>query len=108
MSKKHFFHSSFTPSDAQPKTLETMLVGRTEIAKRLVERICESATTAGKHQDLLIGPRGIGKMHLLSLVRQRVKAKNELQNKLAIAWLPEDPYLVPVQKQHVFVNIPAG
>ena len=93
MSKKHFFHSSFTPSDAQPKTLETMLVGRMGIAKRLVERIRESATTAEKHQDLLIGPRGIGKTHLLSLVRHRVKAKNELQNKLAIAWLPEDPYV---------------
>lgn len=92
MSKGRFFHSSFTPSEADPETLEAMLVGRSRIARRLVERIRDSATSGEKHQDLLIGPRGIGKTHLLSLVRHRIKEDDSLHHKLAIAWLPEDPY----------------
>ena len=92
MSKERFFHSSFTPSEADPKTLEAMLVGRSKIASRVVERIHHSATSGEKHQDLLIGPRGIGKTHLLSLVRHRIKADASLRDRLAIAWLPEDPY----------------
>ena len=92
MNKRRFFHSSFTPSEADPETLEAMLVGRSKIARRLVERIRDSATSGEKHQDLLIGPRGIGKTHLLSLVRHRIKADASLHHKLAIAWLPEDPY----------------
>ena len=87
------FHSSFTPSLSDPETLEALFVAREPLARRLLEGIRESATTANKQQRLLIGPRGIGKTHLIALLYHRVRADPELRARLRVAWLPEDPYI---------------
>jgi replication-associated recombination protein RarA len=60
--------SNFTPSLMSPETLEKIFVQREEIAQDLVDRIILSATTPAKHHSLLIGARGMGKTHLVSLV----------------------------------------
>ncbi|NJL68507.1 MAG: MarR family transcriptional regulator, partial [Microcoleus sp. SM1_3_4] len=75
-----------------PETLEAILVQRHELANYLVENIRESALTANKHYPLLIGPRGIGKTHLVSLIYHRVSQMEDLQDKLLIAWLREEEY----------------
>ncbi|MEG5058491.1 tetratricopeptide repeat protein [Microcoleus sp. A2-C5] len=89
---KNTLISRFTPSLMAPETLEAILVQRHKLANYLVENIRESALTANKHYQLLIGPRGIGKTHLVSLIYHRVSKMEDLQDKLLIAWLREEEY----------------
>jgi tetratricopeptide (TPR) repeat protein len=84
--------SNFTPSLMSPETLERIFVQREDIAKDLVDRIILSATTPAKHHSLLIGARGMGKTHLVSLVYYRLQQHQELQDKLIVAWLEEDQW----------------
>ncbi|MEG4075370.1 tetratricopeptide repeat protein [Microcoleus sp. Pol14C2] len=89
---KNTFISQFTPSSMSPETLEAILVQRHALAERLVELIRVSALTDNKHFQLLIGPRGIGKTHLVSLIYHRVAKMEDLQDKLLIAWLHEEEW----------------
>ncbi|MEP0791573.1 MULTISPECIES: tetratricopeptide repeat protein [Cyanophyceae] len=84
--------SRFTPSLMTPEALENIFVQRHKLAQQLVELIRESATTPSKHYTLLIGPRGIGKTHFISLVYHRIRKMDDLQNRLLIAWLREDEW----------------
>jgi Flp pilus assembly protein TadD/DNA-binding transcriptional ArsR family regulator len=90
MARKYF--SRFTPSLMSPEDLEGIFVQRQKLAVRLVDLIRESTLTAAKHYNLLIGPRGIGKTHLVSLVYHRLKKQEDLQDRLRIAWLSEEEY----------------
>ena len=75
-----------------PETLEAILVQRHALAEHLVELIRVSALTDNKHFQLLIGPRGIGKTHLVSLIYHRVAKMEDLRDKLLIAWLQEEEW----------------
>jgi DNA-binding transcriptional ArsR family regulator len=75
-----------------PETLEAVFVQRQALAQRLVELIRESVLTPSKHHSLLIGPRGIGKTHLVSLVYHRVAAMEDLRDRLLISWLREEEW----------------
>ena len=89
---KTTFLSHFTPSLMTPEALEAIFVQREELAKRLVELIRESAFTASRHHALLIGPRGIGKTHLIALIYHRVLAMEDLRDRLIVAWLREEEW----------------
>ncbi|MEG4404240.1 tetratricopeptide repeat protein, partial [Microcoleus sp. MON2_D5] len=89
---KNTLISRFTPSLMAPETLEGILVQRHALASYLVDKIRDSATTDNKHYQLLIGPRGIGKTHLVSLIYHRVVKMKDLRDKLLIAWLREEEY----------------
>jgi DNA-binding transcriptional ArsR family regulator len=84
--------SRFTPSLMAPETLEAILVRREKLAARLVDLVVESTLGAGKHHVLLVGPRGIGKTHLVSLVYHRVKKDARLDDRLSVAWLREEEW----------------
>ena len=84
--------SRFTPSLMSPETLEAMFVQRQELATTLVERIREGVLTEAKHHSLLVGPRGIGKTHLVALVYHRIRALPEIQDALRVAWLHEEEW----------------
>lgn len=86
------FLSRFTPSMMTPEALESLFVQREELVQRLVELIRESAITPSKHHTLLIGPRGIGKTHLVSLIYHRISAMDDLRGRLLIAWLREEEW----------------
>ncbi len=86
------FLSTFTPSLMPHDTLEAILVQRHELVGRIVDLVRESAIGGSKHHTLLIGPRGIGKTHIVSLVYHRVRAMNDLQDRLLIAWLREEEW----------------
>jgi tetratricopeptide (TPR) repeat protein/DNA-binding transcriptional ArsR family regulator len=75
-----------------PETLERIFVQREDIAQDLVDRIILSATTPAKHHSLLIGARGMGKTHLVSLVYYRLDRHQELKDKLMVAWLREEEW----------------
>lgn len=91
---KETFLSRFTPSMMKPEALEAIFVQhkRKELALRLVELIRDSALTEAKHHTLLVGPRGIGKTHLVSLIYHRVRQMEDLRGKLVIAWLREEEW----------------
>jgi tetratricopeptide (TPR) repeat protein len=75
-----------------PETLERIFVQREDIAQDLVDRIILSATTPAKHHSLLIGSRGMGKTHLVSLVYYRLQQHRELDDRLIVAWLREEEW----------------
>ena len=91
---KEFYLSRFTPSLLAPETLEAIFVKREKLASRLVELIHESVLTKNKHYMLLVGPRGIGKTHMVSLVLQRAIAKTGLKDRLCVAWLQEEACVI--------------
>jgi tetratricopeptide (TPR) repeat protein/DNA polymerase III delta prime subunit len=72
--------------------LETIFVQREALAEEIVESIRDSVLTQSKHHTLLVGPRGIGKTHLVSIVYHRIKAMEDLKDRYLIAWLREDEW----------------
>jgi tetratricopeptide (TPR) repeat protein len=79
----------FTPSAQDPQVLEAITVQREPLIKKLVE-VALAAEDSAPHQ-LLVGPRGIGKTHILSLVASRLRAE-ESSDSFTLAWLEEDPW----------------
>jgi DNA-binding transcriptional ArsR family regulator len=87
------FLSRFTPSVMAPETLEAIFVQREELADRLTSLIEASALSDSKQHNLLIGPRGIGKTHLVSIVYHRARQLDCFKNnRLVIAWLREEEW----------------
>jgi tetratricopeptide (TPR) repeat protein len=72
--------------------LEKVLVQRGDLANRLVEVIRESVLTPAKHHTLVIGSRGIGKTHLLSLVQNRIASQEDITERVRVAWLREEEW----------------
>jgi tetratricopeptide (TPR) repeat protein len=89
---QHSLVSVFTPSLMSAEDLEHIFVQREPLAQDLIRRIVDSTKGRGKEHSLLIGMRGMGKTHLVSLVYHRVKAMPDLQDKLLIAWLREEEW----------------
>ena len=85
-------HSTFSPAGMPADLLEKTFVQRGRMAERLTQLFVESALTDSKHHVLLVGPRGIGKSHLVSLIYHRLLHKPELKDRLAIAYLREDEW----------------
>lgn len=84
--------SRFNPNLMTPEALEHIFVQREKLAEQIVELIRESATTPSKHYTLLIGPRGIGKTHFISLVYHRIRKMDDLEDRLLIAWVREEEW----------------
>jgi tetratricopeptide (TPR) repeat protein len=90
--QKQALLSNFTPSIMAPQVLEDILVQRHELVADLVDRIVISITTDNKHFPLLIGARGMGKTHLVSIVYNRIKQREDLQERVIIGWLREEEW----------------
>ena len=86
--------NSFTPSMNDPQLLEEMFVGREPLLKDLVEGIRHASESGTMSYNLLIGPRGIGKTHIIALLNSRVFNDPELGKSAYIAWLQEDPWSI--------------
>jgi tetratricopeptide (TPR) repeat protein len=86
------FLSRFTPSMMSADVLEKVFVQRGDMADRIVEVLRESVLTPSKHHTLVIGSRGIGKTHLLSLIQNRIASQDDLADRVRIAWLREEEW----------------
>ncbi|MGK2349046.1 tetratricopeptide repeat protein [Actinomyces sp. W5033] len=84
----------YTPSMISGEQLERLFVARERILARLTERVEELGSTTSPHHTLLVGPRGSGKTHLISLVAHRSRCLAEAGQVMRIAWLPEDPWTI--------------
>lgn len=80
----------FTPSAQDPQVLEAITVQREALIGKLVDIALD---IEGARHQLLIGPRGIGKTHILSLVASRVRASARADS-IVLAWLEEDPWSI--------------
>src|SRR5262245_22379354 len=65
----------FSAWNAPPDRLERLLVGRAPLLHDLLNRIAHLRPGASIGQVLLIGPRGIGKTHLLTLLNHYVSGR---------------------------------
>jgi DNA-binding transcriptional ArsR family regulator len=65
--------SRFSPQLVPPAQLEALFVGRRPLLSRIVRQIEETLTQGGGRYDLVIGPRGAGKTHLVRLILHRVR-----------------------------------
>ena len=86
--------SRFTPSTMPEDLLERLFVVRQPILERLMDRVANLGTTPSPHHTLLVGPRGAGKTHIISLVYHRSKKLIAQGARFQIAWLPEDPWVI--------------
>ena len=82
--------SAYTPSNTDRELLKRIFVQRERLLDRIVDRLARSMLTDDKHHILLIGPRGSGKTHLVSLVEYELRKRSELSDAMRVAWLGED------------------
>ena len=83
--------STFTPSTMPQATLEGMFVQREQLLQSIVEDLAASIDST-KQYLMLVGARGMGKTHFVSLVYHRLKQQPKLEGRLLIAWLREEEY----------------
>lgn len=84
----YLYHSKL----ADPVWLEKMLFGRRDTADWLEKSALLFASTGKATQSLLIGNRGMGKSHLMSVLYHRLVRAEPVRKNVVIAYLEEDPY----------------
>lgn len=72
----------YTPDRAGEEELKFNFIGRGTLLQRLVDKIVKSGESGAYAHCILIGPRGIGKSHLLNLLYFSVKSD------LSDSWVP--------------------
>lgn len=82
-----------------PALHDSLFVFRSPLVDRLEELVVESATSGNKHFKLLVGPRGVGKTRVLSVLHRRLAAREDLSEPLVIAWLEENPWRLTTATQ---------
>ncbi len=75
-----------------PDALEAIFVQREVLLREILERVRTSARGSEKKNTLLVGPRGIGKTHLISLTYYRLRSMVEMQDRIVIAWMREEEW----------------
>ncbi len=86
--------SKFTPSNMPYELLQDLFVVRGPILDAVEARIVEAASGSGRNHTLLVGPRGAGKTHLVSLAHHRTLDLIRNGEKLQVAWPAEDLFWV--------------
>lgn len=87
--------SKYSPGNMTPEALEALFVGREKTLTDVLKRIAASATGAGKHYILLVGPRGVGKTHFVALLYHRLVSDPQYataRSRLKIAYLNEEEW----------------
>ena len=71
--KQGFLRSSrYSPGNMSRESLEALFVGRHEVMEDVLSRLMKSIQGPEKHYLLLVGPRGSGKTHFITLVHHRL------------------------------------
>ena len=73
-----------------PERLRKTSVGRTHLLDNAIESIRGSLSRRSKHHMLFIGPRGIGKTHLLSRIEDVVQSNEAIGAHAVVARFPEE------------------
>ncbi len=73
-----------------PERLRQTSVGREGVLDNAIESLRGSVGRKSKHHMLFIGPRGIGKTHLLSCIEDTVQSDEALSANVVVARFPEE------------------
>ncbi len=84
----------YRPQRTSADLLEKTSVAREPLVSEIVERLARWTPGASRQHYLLIGPRGIGKTHLLRLVEHRIQTTPELEARWTPIALAEDFYSI--------------
>jgi DNA-binding transcriptional ArsR family regulator len=74
----------YRPQRSDPELLEKITVAREPLLRELLERLARWQPGNSRQHDLFIGPRGIGKSHLLRLTEHRLRTDPAVRDK----WVP--------------------
>jgi DNA-binding MarR family transcriptional regulator/tetratricopeptide (TPR) repeat protein len=69
---------------------EQLTVGRDAILLDTLDHLRSAADRKSKHHFLFLGPRGVGKSHLLAVIEDRIAADPRLATRLVVARFPEE------------------
>lgn len=98
--------SRFTPSLMEHALLERLFVARKDVLDDVMHRIEDAAASNGRNHTLLVGPRGAGKTHLITLAHHRTRDLIAEGARLQVSWLPEDPWTL-ISYRHLLAAIVA-
>ncbi len=73
-----------------PERLRRTSVGRQHLLDNAIESLRNSLGRKSKHHMLFIGPRGIGKTHLLSCIEDAVRSDKTLSARAVVVRFPEE------------------
>ena len=94
--KTGFLSSSrYSPGNMNRGSLETLFVGRRDVMEDVLTRATGSIEASQKHYILLVGPRGSGKTHFLTLAHHRLMDHVEAVgavDRVAVALLKEEEW----------------
>jgi len=79
----------FTPTRENPAVLEARTVGREHLLAQLARRLREAAQSQNFAHTLIVGPRGAGKSHVVSVALHQLASETHAEH-LAVVRLPED------------------
>ncbi len=84
----------YRPQRTRADLLEETSVGREPLVRTIVDRLARWTPGASRQHYLLIGPRGIGKTHLLRLIEHRLQSNPKLEARWTSIVLAEDFYSI--------------
>lgn len=99
--------SRFTPWLTPRPELEAMFVARQAQLNDLVNRARRASHGPQRDHALLVGPRGAGKTHLLTMAYHRLRDLRDEGVRLQLARIPEDPWTI-VSYRHLLMSILAS
>ena len=73
-----------------PEHRRQLTVGRDAILRDAIDHLRSATDRKSKHHFLFLGPRGIGKTHLLSLIEDKVADDPRLSTRIVVARFPEE------------------
>lgn len=80
----------YNPRETSPEVLEAMFVGRDDELRQLLDDLERQREGGERRHWLVLGPRGIGKSHLLGILYYRVRKKPDLHRTYLPIWLAEN------------------
>ena len=80
----------YRPSMSSRFRREQLTVGRDALLLDTLDHLRSAADRKSKHHFLFLGPRGIGKSHLLAVIEDRIAADPRLATRLVVARFPEE------------------
>ncbi len=87
--------SRYSPGNMRQEALEALFVGREDHMRDVISRLVSSIQERQKHYLLLVGPRGSGKTHFLTLAYHRLMnqlSENYSRESVIIAFLNEEEW----------------
>ena len=94
--RQGFLRSSrYSPGNMDRESLEALFVGRRDVMEDVLSLVTTSIRSPEKHYILLVGPRGTGKTHFLSLAYHRLMDRfntADTRDSVAVALLNEEEW----------------